>query len=206
LRAAAAGVPPLSDCSAGVGASKDARGARLGERVRVEFGEYVVRDWVKKDAPSIAKYADNRNVAMWLRDGFPCPYAVSDAEAFLSAVVRQNLRTAFAIATTDEAIGGIGLEFGRDVHRFTAELGYWLGEPFWGRGIMTQAVGRLTAWAFENLEVHRIYATVFDGNAASVRVLEKAGFQCEGCLRASVFKNGRILDQFLYARIREGLE
>jgi ribosomal-protein-alanine N-acetyltransferase len=173
--------------------------------VRIEFGEYVIRDWGRKDARSIAKYANNRDIAMWLRDGFPCPYTLGDAEAFLSAVSRQNLRTAFAIATADEAIGGIGLEFGRDVHRFTAELGYWLGEPFWGRGIMTQAVRHVTAWAFENLELYRVYATVFEGNAASARVLEKAGYTREGCLRASVFKSGRILDQSLYARIRDGI-
>jgi ribosomal-protein-alanine N-acetyltransferase len=183
-----------------------AGGASRGVFVRIEFGEYVIRDWGRKDARSLAKYANNRNIAMWLRDGFPCPYTLGDAEAFLSAVSRQNPRTAFAIATTDEAIGGIGLEFGRDVHRFTAELGYWLGEPFWGRGIMTQAVRHLTAWAFENLEVHRIYATVFEGNDASARVLEKAGYTREGCLRASVFKNGRILDQSLYAKIRDGIK
>jgi ribosomal-protein-alanine N-acetyltransferase len=173
--------------------------------MRIEFGEYVIRDWGQKDARSIAKYANNRHIAMWLRDGFPYPYTLADAEAFLSVVARQNLRTAFALATADEAVGGIGVEFGRDVHRFTAELGYWLGEPFWGRGIMTQAVRLLTAWAFENLELYRIYATVFEGNAASERVLKKAGYTREGCLRASVFKNGRILDQSLYAKIRDGI-
>ena len=173
--------------------------------MRIEFDEFVIRDWGTKDARAIAKHANNHGIAMWLRDGFPCPYMLSDAEAFLAAVSRQNLRTAFAIATADEAIGGIGLEFGRDVHRFTAELGYWLGEPFWGRGIMTQAVRHLTAWAFENLELHRIYASVFEGNGASMRVLEKAGYTREGCLRASVFKHGRILDQSLYSRIRDGL-
>jgi ribosomal-protein-alanine N-acetyltransferase len=173
--------------------------------VRIEFGEYVIRDWVKGDARGIARHANNRNIAMWLRDGFPFPYTLSDAEAFLSAVFRHDPRTAFALATADGAIGGIGLDFGRDVHRFTAELGYWLAEPYWGRGVMTGAVQRFTAWAFAHFEVHRIYATVFDGNEASVRVLEKAGFQREGHLRASVFKNGRILDQVLYARIKDGI-
>jgi len=130
---------------------------------------------------------------------------VYDAEGFLSAVLRQNPRLAFAIATRQEAIGGIGLDMGSDVQRFTAELGYWLGEPFWGRGIMSQAVAQFTAWAFEHIELHRIFASVFASNAASARVLEKAGFECEGRLRASVFKNGRILDQFLYAKIKDGI-
>ncbi|MBP7053784.1 MAG: GNAT family N-acetyltransferase [Phycisphaerae bacterium] len=171
--------------------------------MKIELGEYVIRDWSGKDAGAIARHANNAKVAMWLRDRFPCPYRVSDAKVFLGKVARQNPQTVFAIATQDEAIGGIGLEFRDDVHRFTAELGYWLGEPFWGRGIMTDAVRAFTTWSFEHFEVHRIYASVFDGNGASVRVLEKAGFQCEGRLRASVFKHGRILDQLLYAKINE---
>jgi RimJ/RimL family protein N-acetyltransferase len=173
--------------------------------MRIEWGEYVIRDLAVEDASSIARYANNRKIAMWLRDRFPSPYTEADAEAFLAAVSRQDPRTVFAIATPEEAIGGIGLEFRDDVHRFTAELGYWLGEPFWGRGIMTEAVRRFTVWAFGRLEVHRIYASVFDGNDRSIRALEKAGFEREGRLRASVFKNGRILDQWLYARIKEGI-
>lgn len=173
--------------------------------MRIEFDEYVIRDWSGEDAASIAKYANNRNIAMWLRDRFPHPYTLCDAEAFLSAVLKQDPRTTFAVATNVEAIGGIGLEFETDVHRFTAELGYWLAEPYWGRGIMSEAVRRFTAWAFENLEVCRISAAVFADNAASVRVLEKAGFQREGCLRASAFKDGRILDQWLFAQVKDGI-
>jgi len=173
--------------------------------MRIEFGEYMIRDWVDEDASSLARYANNRKIAMWLRDRFPSPYRPADAKAFLARVSRQNPRTVFAIATQHEAIGGIGLEFRDDVHRFTAELGYWLGEPFWSRGIMTEAIRLFTPWAFENFEVHCIYATVFEGNAASARVLEKAGFAREGRLPASVFKNGRVLDQLLYARIKEGV-
>jgi RimJ/RimL family protein N-acetyltransferase len=173
--------------------------------VRIAFGEYEIRDWVAEDAGSIAQYANNRKIALWLRDRFPYPYTESDAQVFLAAVAQQGVRTTFAIATEEQAIGGIGLEFGSDVHRFTAELGYWLGEPFWGRGIVTDAVRRFTVWAFETFEVHRIHAAVFEGNHGSVRVLEKAGFQREARLRASVFKNGRIMDQFLYARIKDGI-
>ena len=173
--------------------------------MRIEFGEFRIRDWASADAGSIARYANNRKIAMWLRDRFPYPYAKSDADAFLSAVAKQDPRTTFAIATEDQAIGGIGLEFGADVHRFTAELGYWLGEPFWGQGIMSEAVRHFTDWAFGHLELHRIHANVFSGNVGSARVLEKAGFECEGRLRASVFKHGRILDQFLYARVKDGI-
>jgi ribosomal-protein-alanine N-acetyltransferase len=174
--------------------------------VRIEFGEYVIRDWVEGDIAPLVRYANNRKIARWLRDRFPCPYTRSDARAFLVAVAGQERRTTFAISTEREAIGGIGLEFGADVHRFTAELGYWLGEPFWGRGIMTEAVRVFTAWAFETFAVYRIHATVFQGNEPSARVLEKAGFEREGCLRASVFKDGRIMNQLVYARVRAGIE
>jgi len=173
--------------------------------MQIEFGEYKIRDWAMEDAAAIIRYANNHRIAMWLRDRFPSPYTTADANNFLSVVTRQDPRTAFAIATPREAIGGIGLDFGDDVHRFTAELGYWLAEPFWGRGIMTDAVRLFTAWAFENLKLYRIFASVFDGNTASMGVLEKAGFVREGRLRAGVFKNGKILDQLLYAKVKEGI-
>jgi ribosomal-protein-alanine N-acetyltransferase len=174
--------------------------------MRIRFGEYMIRDWRRDDAASIARYANNRHVAMWLRDRFPYPYTIYDAEAFLAAVTRQDPRVSFAIATQSEAIGGIGLDMGGDVYRFTAELGYWLGEPFWGRGIMSQAVTEFTVWAFKHVELYRIHANVFATNGASARVLEKAGFGCEGRLRASVFKNGQILDQLLFAKVKDGIQ
>ncbi len=174
--------------------------------MKIKFGEYMIRDWRKDDAASIARYANNRNIAMWLRDRFPYPYTIYDAEGFVAAVTRQDPRASFAVATRQEAIGGIGLDMGIDIHRFTAELGYWLGEPFWGKGIMSAAVTQFTAWAFSHLDLYRIYANVFATNAASARVLEKAGFEREGRLRASVFKNGQILDQFLYARIKDEIQ
>ncbi len=173
--------------------------------MRIAFGEYAIRDWASEDAAALARYANNREIARWLRDRFPSPYTAADAQAFLAVVSRQDPRTVFAIATQGETIGGVGLKFGDDVHRFTAELGYWLGEPFWGRGIMTEAVRRFVPWAFEHLEVHRIYAAAFAENDASIRVLEKAGFEREGRLRASVFKSGRIHDQLLYAKIKDGI-
>ena len=170
--------------------------------MKIVFGEYMIRDWAVGDAAAIVRHANNRNVARWLRDRFPYPYRLRDAEGFLAAVSQQSPRTAFALATPTEAIGGIGLELGRDVHRFTAELGYWLGEPFWGRGITTRAVGAIVDYAFARFDLVRLYAYVFEGNGASERVLEKNGFACEGVLRQSVFKNGRMLDQKLFALLR----
>ena len=110
-------------------------------------------------------------------------------------------KTVFAIANEVEAIGSIGLMVGKDVHRFTAELGYWLAEPFWGKGVMTEAVKRITEYAFRCFGLKRVYAEPYTSNRASARVLEKAGFKYEGLLRASAFKDGRLVDQLLYARV-----
>lgn len=172
--------------------------------MKAVIGDYVVRDVCPEDASSIVVYADNPRVAANLRDIFPHPYHLEDAERFLQGVTEQEPRTVFAIATESEAIGVIGLTVGHDVHRFTAELGYWLGEPFWGRGIMTGAVRVVAEHGFAELGLVRIYAEPYAGNLASVRVLEKAGFALEGRLRANVFKNGQVRDQFVYAVVRSG--
>jgi ribosomal-protein-alanine N-acetyltransferase len=121
--------------------------------------------------------------------------------SFISRIIEADPITVFAIATQSEAIGSIGLMVGKDVHRYTAEMGYWLAEPFWGKGIMTQAVKSMTSYAIRNLKLHRIYAEPYSTNPASVKVLEKAGFRCEGLLRSNVFKDGKVLDQFLYSYV-----
>ena len=153
------------------------------------------------DAVSIAGYANNRKIWMNLRDVFPHPYSLQDAKSFISSILESRHITVFAIATRSEAIGSIGLTPGIDVHRYTAEMGYWLAEPFWGRGIMTRAVKSLTDYAIEDLKLHRVFAEPYTCNPASARVLEKAGFTCEGVLRSSAFKDDRILDQFLYSYV-----
>jgi len=173
--------------------------------MKIKFREYMIRDWRKKDAKAIVKYANNRNIWINLRDAFPYPYRSSDAEAFLARVLHQNPRTIFAIANDSEAIGSIGLGPGEDVHRFTAEPGFWLAEPFWNKGIMTEAVRRFTDYAFNQFDLYRIYAEPYTSNPASTRVLEKAGFKCECLLHANVVKDGKILDQFLYAKVKEGI-
>jgi len=170
------------------------------------FGRYVIRDWRRDDASAIAKYANNRKI--WINmydDAFPYPYTIEDAEAFLSRAIQSDFRTFYAISDETEAIGAIGLTPRRGVHRFTAELGYWLGEPFWDRGIMTETTRTMTDYAFKELGLHRVFAEVYVTNPASARVLEKAGFTCEGTLRASVVKDGKVLDQMLYAKINDVL-
>ena len=167
-----------------------------------EIGEYIIRDWQVNDAPSIAEYANNRKIWINLRDSFPHPYRLQDAKSFITCAIEANPTTVFAIATKSEAIGSIGLMLGKDVHRHTAEMGYWLAEPFWGKGIMTQAVSSLADFAIHDLKLHRVFAEPYITNPASARVLEKAGFICEGILRSNVLKDGKILDQFLYSFVR----
>jgi RimJ/RimL family protein N-acetyltransferase len=162
----------------------------------------LIRDWCIDDASSIARYANNRKIWTNLRDAFPYPYSKNDALAYISRSLQTDPRVAFAIATEREAIGSIGLMPGKDVHRFSAELGYWLAEPFWRRGIMTEAVKAVSKYALETLGFSRIYAEPYATNTASARVLEKSGFVLEGIMRASVFKDGRVLDQFLYAKAK----
>jgi [ribosomal protein S5]-alanine N-acetyltransferase len=173
--------------------------------MELAIGKYTIRDWRPGDAPSIVKYADNKKIWLNLRDGFPHPYRLSDANDFLSKIAQQEPRTIFAIADDKEAIGSIGLLLGEDVHRFTAEIGYWLAEPFWNKGIMSKAVQHFTEFAFEKFALKRIFAEPYVENTASVRVLEKSGFTLEGTLQASVFKDGRVLNQFLYAKIRRAI-
>jgi [ribosomal protein S5]-alanine N-acetyltransferase len=168
--------------------------------IQTSFGS--IRPWTNRDADALVKYANNPNIAVNLRDAFPHPYTHENAKTFLAMVRDQNPATFFALAIGDEAVGGIGVSPGRDVHRLSAELGYWLGEPFWGRGIMTESVVKFCAWAFEQFGLVRIFAEPYTENQSSCRVLEKAGFELEGRLKSSVIKNGRIMDQLMYAMIR----
>jgi ribosomal-protein-alanine N-acetyltransferase len=162
----------------------------------------TVRPWRLDDAESLAKHANNRKVWLGVRDVFPHPYTIDDAREFLHKKVSEQSATIFCIEMDGAAVGGIGVHLGQDVHRHTATLGYWLGEEFWGRGIMTEAVTAVTNLCFENFSLRRISAEVFANNPASARVLEKAGFSLEGRLRNYVVKDGEVLDSLLYARTK----
>ncbi len=161
-----------------------------------------MRPYVAEDAAALARHANNRAVWITLRDRFPHPYTMEDAVSFLRIATTQQPTCDFAIATADDVIGGIGLQRQSDVHRLTAEIGYWLGEPYWGRGIASRAVRAVTDWAFATTSLERLYACVFATNPASARVLSNAGYQFEGRMRRAVIKDGRLLDQLLYAALR----
>jgi len=162
-----------------------------------------LRPFRNGDQASIVRCANNRKVWINLRDRFPHPYTQADADAWIRQVAGQDPSTQYAIEVEGEAVGGIGITVQEDVHRRAAEIGYWLGEPFWGRGIMSEAVPAFTAYAFATFDLCRIYASVFEWNSSSGRILEKAGYILEGRLRKSVTKDGRTVDQLLYARVQE---
>ena len=170
--------------------------------MRMDVGEWQIRSYRSEDAEALARYANNRNVSRNLRDAFPYPYTLPHAETWIDLVAQQATETDFAIASEAELIGGIGLQTQRDVHRRSGEIGYWLGEPFWGRGIATAVLRAFTEYAFEQFDLVRVYGYVYEWNPASARVLEKVGYQCEGRLKKSVTKDGQVIDQFVYAMTR----
>lgn len=162
----------------------------------------TIRPWRLNDADSLARHANNRKVWIALRDLFPHPYTIEDAHTFLKSVINSEPVTLFCIEVNKAAVGGIGIRIGTEVHRRTAELGYWLSQEFWRRGIMSEAVGAFTEFCFEHFQLRRIFAEPFANNAASARVLEKAGFALEGRLKNNVLKDGKLLDSLLCARTR----
>ena len=171
--------------------------------MRIELdGGYRIRSYRAGDKAALVAYADNRNVSRNLRDRFPYPYTPEVADWWIKHVAGEDPEVSFAIATADELIGGIGVVLGEDIHHRSAEIGFWLGEPFWGRGIVTAAVIAFTPWAFQRFDLLRIWGGVFESNPASARVLEKAGYDFEGRHRAAVVKDGRTLDELIYARLR----
>lgn len=159
----------------------------------------VLRPFVAADAPSIALHANDRDVWLNLRDRFPHPYSLADAEGWIAAVAARPVQTSFGIDVDGNGVGSISLMLHDDIERKSAEIGYWLGRAAWGRGIASDAVRAVTQYAFEQLGMHRVFAVPFATNAASCRVLEKAGYVREGFMRRSAIKDGVVLDQVLYA-------
>lgn len=164
-----------------------------------------IRKWKLSDAKDLAIALSNKKIQDNLRDGLPYPYTEQDGADYISAMLSadENETFAFAITVDDKAVGSIGVFRQVNIHRQTAELGYYLEEEYWGKGIMTEAVKQICEYVFGKSDIIRIYAEPFAYNAASCRVLEKAGFQCEGVLRKNAVKNGKIVDMKMYSLIKE---
>lgn len=167
--------------------------------------EISLRPWRMEDLPSILSFAGDREIARWLRDIFPHPYCRKDGEEFLRSCINAGDEEVFrAILADGQVVGSVALTRGTDVYHRSAELGYWLGQPFWGRGIMTRAVGQICLLGFTQWEICRIEAKPYADNSASRRVLEKCGFRLEGILCRSVCKWGEMHDSCIYGLVREG--
>lgn len=174
------------------------------KKIRLTDGVVTLRNFKPEDKFRMAELADNEKIAINLRDAFPHPYGLSDAEEFISMCIGQVPTEVFAIEYNGEYVGNIGLHKQSDVYSKSAELGYFIGEPYWNRGITTRAVKLICDYGFRELDIVRIYSGVFEYNLPSQRVLEKCGFVKEAVLKSAVFKNGLIYDEIRYALIITG--
>lgn len=163
-----------------------------------------IRKWKLSDAKELVMAISNKKVQDNLRDGLPYPYTEQDGIDYISSMISADESETFAFAVTaeDKVVGSIGIFRQGNIHRQTAELGYYIAEKYWGKGIMTEAVIQICKYVFEKSDIIRIYAEPFAYNAASCRVLEKAGFQYEGTLRSNAVKNGKLIDMKMYSLLK----
>lgn len=164
-----------------------------------------IRKWELSDAADLAAAVSNKKIQDNLRDGLPYPYTEQDGADYISAMLSadENETFAFAVTVDGKAIGSIGVFRQSNIHRQTGELGYYIAEAYWGKGIMTEAVKQICEYVFRSSNIIRIYAEPFACNIASCRVLEKAGFQYEGTLRRNAVKNGKVIDMKMYSMIKD---
>ena len=163
-----------------------------------------IRKWELSDAKELSTALSNRKIQDNLRDGLPYPYTEQDGADYISAMLSadENETFAFAITVDNKVVGSIGVFRQENIHRQTAELGYYIVEEYWGKGIMTEAVKQICKYVFDKSDIVRIYAEPFEYNVASCRVLEKAGFQYEGTLRSNAVKNGKVIDMKMYSLLK----
>ena len=173
--------------------------------MEIVCAQALLRPLVLADAESLALHANDHGVWQNLRDLFPHPYTMEHANAYIAHVSTRPVQTSFGIVVDEQAIGNISLKLGEDVERRSAEIGYWIGRAYWGRGIMPEVVKAVTRYAFEQLDMARVFAVPYATTSRSARVLEKAGYVLEGVMRHSAVKDGLLLDQLLYATYADRL-
>ncbi|MEZ5032395.1 MAG: GNAT family protein [Saprospiraceae bacterium] len=158
----------------------------------------ILRPWQPDDRNTLVILGNNPNIARFLTDAFPSPYTEEKGDAFISMANQETPPRILAITLEDQPVGAIGLHPQTDIHCQNAEMGYWLGEPYWGRGIMTRAIRMMVSYGFTHLPVNRIFARPFHTNIGSRRALEKAGFTLEARLQGTILKHGEVLDELIY--------
>ena len=160
----------------------------------------VLRPWQKQDAQELASVANNKNIWNNVRDALPSPYTVMDALQWISHVNSQKPVINFAIVCKGAVVGSIGCTPKEDISRKSIEIGYFVGEPYWGKGIATEAVNLLLDFILTRLDMARIEAHVFESNKSSMKVLQKNGFYLEGIHRKAAFKNNELIDDYIWVK------
>ncbi len=172
--------------------------------VEMKGGCFILQPWDKKDSGELASVADNKNIARNMVDSFPFPYTLKDAEGWVEIASGKNkMDKTFVIEFDGKLAGGVGFDLKDGLREGVADGGYWLGEEFWGKGIVSEAWGLVVDYIFENFDVRKVEAGVFSWNPASVRVLEKCGFKREAVLREGVVRFGEVCDEFRFGLLRE---
>ena len=169
---------------------------------RFALSTCILRPWELSDDSSLASHANNRNIWIHQLDGFPHPFTLEHAQGWLERVQGETPPHSLAVEVDGQAVGTVGLHFQKDVYRRSAEVGYWIGEPYWGRGIMTEALHTFVEYSFGTFDLCRIFARIFAWNPASARVARKVGFRLEGRLRKAVTKAERTTDLLLFSVVR----
>jgi RimJ/RimL family protein N-acetyltransferase len=169
----------------------------------IQLPHCSIRDWRPTDLDRLVRLGDNRKIWRNMRDRFPSPYTRAAGEVWIAQAMAQDPHTAFVIAVDDELVGSIGIIPGTDIYARSGEIGYWLGEEYWGRGLAAEALAGFVPWSFEHFNMLRLWAAVWVGNPGSARVLEKAGFVREAHMRMAAFKDGESQDEWVYARVVE---
>jgi len=162
-----------------------------------------IRPLQLSDAAVLSQQLNNKKIWNNISNSIPYPYTLDDTEFFIKMSHEDRNLYNFAITYNENFCGVIGLKRQKDIHRKSEELGYWIAEPFWNKGIATQAIGMVTEWAFQHLKTNRIFAGVFQHNIASMKALEKNGFKKEGILKKAIYKNSKFLDEHLYAKLKD---
>lgn len=167
--------------------------------MKIDCGICVLRKFETGDTALIAQMANDRDVWLNLRDRFPHPYELAHGEAFVASAAAEDPPTNLAVCVDNRAVGSVGIILGKDIERVSAEIGYWIGKPYWGRGITSVALRSATEYAVKTFGLTRVFAIPFAHNLPSIRVLEKAGYVREGLMKQSAIKDGVVQDQYLYA-------
>ncbi|MCK9617863.1 MAG: GNAT family N-acetyltransferase [Lentimicrobiaceae bacterium] len=175
----------------------------MAQQITIPLSKSTLRPFTLQDARSLALHANNLKIARNLRDAFPHPYNLEDAEKWIETTKYESDNLMLAIEIGGEVVGAVGMHRFKDVYRLKAEIGYWLSEKYWGKGIVTEALSAFVRHIFSTTDLIRIQAEIFEHNKASMRVLEKAGFACEAIHRKAVIKNGKILDEYIYVIFRQ---